>query len=119
TVYNLNDHWKYRDISKRHQLPYEYTMIRLSLQPMPIFKVFLDIYYDNFSTYRNVYHSLEGVYMQLSNMLQSDQRLLKNYFLIGLVPFGTSFDNFIKPVLKDTQHLENGGIGCITSDLPQ
>ncbi|CAG8469584.1 1011_t:CDS:2 [Scutellospora calospora] len=132
-VYNFNGRWKYRDISKRHRLPCEYITIRPPPLQIPTFKIFLDIYYDNFGTYRNVYHSLGGVYMQIGNMLQSDRKLLKNHFLIGFVPFGTSFDDFIKPVLKDIQCLENGfimstlygdawvvgGIGCITADLPQ
>ncbi|CAG8841073.1 14536_t:CDS:2, partial [Racocetra persica] len=124
---------KYRDIFKRYRLLFENITISSSPWPMPILKIFLDIYLDHFGTYRNVYYSLGGTYIQIGNMKQSDQKLLKNHFLIGLVLFGTDFKDFIKPVLNDLKHLENvfimyilyrdawimGGIGCVTADLLQ
>ena len=70
-VYQFNGRWKYRDIASRHRLPYENITITQSQQNLPILKVFLDIYVDDFGTYRNVYHSLGGVYLQFGNMLLS------------------------------------------------
>ncbi|RGB32946.1 hypothetical protein C1646_762261 [Rhizophagus diaphanus] len=73
-------------------------------QHIPVLKIFLDIYVDDFGTYRNVYHSL-----------------------------GANFNDFIQPVLQDIKRLEKGfimqtlngnafvigSIGCVTAALPQ
>src|SRR6266516_678921 len=94
----------------RHQLPCEYiTLTSPPLQQhLPVIKIFLDLYVDDFGTYSNVYHSLGGVYLQFGNMPKSFRKLLKNHFLIGFVPFGASFEDFIKPVLRDIKKLEKG-----------
>jgi len=132
-VYNIDNRWKYRDISMRHRLPCENITVTSPPQQLPILKIFLDIYLDDFGTYRNVYHSLGGVYLQFGNMPLSLRKQLKNHFLIGFVPFSASFEDFIKPILQDLKHLERGliletvngdtwvigGLGCVTSDLPQ
>ena len=132
-VYRFNGRWKYRDIAVRHRLPYEYITSTQSQHNLPILKLFIDIYIDNFGTFRNVYHSLGGVYLQFGNMPLTLRKQLKNHFLIGFVPFGASLNDFIKPVLQDIKILENGlvmqtlhgnvwvtgGIGCVTADLPQ
>ncbi|RGB31940.1 hypothetical protein C1646_763465 [Rhizophagus diaphanus] len=92
--------------------PEEYDYFIQEIPPpsqrhLPIMKIFLDIYVDDFGTFWNVYHSLGGVYLQIAN-----------------------FEDFIKPVL---QCLESGlvmktingdvwiigGLGCVTADLPQ
>ncbi|KAF0540772.1 hypothetical protein F8M41_006247 [Gigaspora margarita] len=98
-----------------------------SSQNLPTLKIFLDIYIDDFSTYRNIYYSLGGIYLQFGNMALDFKKTIKNYFLIGFIPFGASFNDFIKPVLQEIKRLENGlviktllgRVGCITADLPQ
>ncbi|RHZ52782.1 hypothetical protein Glove_457g100 [Diversispora epigaea] len=61
------------------------------------------------------------------------RKLLKNHFIIGFVPFGATFSEFIQPFLRDIKKLEKGilmkinseeylitsGLGVITADLPQ
>ncbi|UZO25599.1 uncharacterized protein OCT59_017864 [Rhizophagus irregularis] len=47
-VYSFDSRWKYRDIASRHRLPYENITIMQSQQNLPILKVFLDIYVDDF-----------------------------------------------------------------------
>ena len=61
------------------------------------------------------------------------RKQLRNHFIIGLVPFGTDIHDFIKPFLKEINQLEQGfmivinnkkywligGLGIITTDLPQ
>ena len=97
-----------------------------------VLKLFIDIYYDDFGTYRNVYHSLGGVYMQLGNMPYDIRKRLRNHFVLGFVPFGGDFDDFIQPFILDMKRLEQGmlmnvqgencwiiaGLGCVTTDLP-
>ncbi|GET49913.1 hypothetical protein GLOIN_2v1790940 [Rhizophagus irregularis DAOM 181602=DAOM 197198] len=44
----------------KHQIiPEDYISVRNPLSSMPVYKLFLDLYYDDFGTFRNVYHSLE------------------------------------------------------------
>ncbi|CAG8552274.1 7392_t:CDS:2 [Gigaspora margarita] len=133
-LYSFNGRWHIRDLIKRHRAPYEYIPIPpLPPRPMPIKKVFFDIYYDNFGTFRNAYHSLGGVYLVIGNMPLELRKLLKNHFLLGFVPFGASFNDYIKPILDNIYQLQNGkivntlegeiwivgGLGCVTADLPQ
>ena len=132
-VYRFDGRWKFRDIKMRHQLPCEYITFTQLPQQLPILKIFIDIYFDDFGTYRNVYHSLGGVYLQFGNMPLPFRKQIKNHFLIGFVPFGASFEDFIEPIIQDIKRLEKGlimktlngdafvigGIGCITADLPQ
>jgi hypothetical protein len=73
------------------------------------------------------------VYVQIGNMPFDLRKLLKNHFIIGFVPFGASFNEFIKPFIRDIRKLEKGiemeingekylvagGLGVVTADLPQ
>jgi hypothetical protein len=100
---------------------------------MPVYKLFIDLYYDDFGTYRNVYHSLGGVYIQFGNMPLHLRKLIKNHFVLGFVPFGGKFDDFILPFINEMKKLEQGiimkvqgqdawviaGLGVVTADLPQ
>ena len=60
---------------------------------MPVLKFYLDLYYDDFGTFCNTYHSLGGIYLQIGNMPRQLRKQLRNYFIIGLVPFGGKFQN--------------------------
>ena len=58
---------------------------------------------------------------------------LRNHFVLGFVPFGGHFEEFIRPFIRDMKLLEKGvlmnvqgidcwivaGLGCVTADLPQ
>ena len=125
--------WITRHIKLRHFLPTEYIQEPNNPKNLPVKKIFLDLYFDDFGTYRTVYHSLGGVYIQFGNMPFFLRKQLKNHFIIGFVPFGASFNEFIKPFIKDIQKLEKGiimkinnieylitgGLGVVTADLPQ
>src|SRR6185369_11352096 len=62
--------WQIRSITQRHLHPSEYVIFPNSppIQNMRQFKFMLDIYFNNFGTFRMVYHFLDGIYMQLENM---------------------------------------------------
>jgi hypothetical protein len=91
----------------------------------------MDLYYDDFGTFRMVYHSLGGLYVQFGNMPLELRQQLKNHFLIGFVPFGGEFRHFIKPFIQDIKWLQSGivmkieeeevwvtgGLGLITANL--
>ena len=116
-----------------YQHPSEYVKITSPPNEIPVIKLFIDLYYDDFGTYRNVYHSLGGVYLQFGNMPMFMRKLLKNHFILGFVPFGGTFDDFIKPFIAEMKLLERGqimniqgqdywiiaGLGVVTADLPQ
>jgi hypothetical protein len=114
--------------------PSEYAAIEpIQNNSLPVYKLFLDLYYDDFGTYRNVYHSLGGVYLQFGNLPFNLRKKIKNHFVLGFVFFGESFNDFIRPFIKEMQQLERGkvfevqgkrclviaSVGQITADLPQ
>jgi hypothetical protein len=133
-LYKNNGHWKLRNVNLDYMHPSEYSV----LSPPPsqykrVLKLFVDIYYDDFGTYRNVYHALGGIYIQLGNMPFDIRKHIRNHFVLGFVPFGGNFDDFIQPFISDMKQLEQGivmnvmgedcwvvaGLGSVTADLPQ
>ena len=54
---------------------------------LQVLKLFVDIYYDDFGTYQNIYHSLGGIYIQLGNMPFDIRKQLQNHFVLEFVPF--------------------------------
>ncbi|CAG8828623.1 46012_t:CDS:2, partial [Gigaspora margarita] len=104
-----------------------------SIEINKFIKLFLDLYYDNFGTYRNVYYSLGEIYLQFGNLPMFMRKLLKNHFILGFVPFGETFNDFIKPFIAEMKSLECGqiiniqgqdywvivGLGVVIADLLQ
>lgn len=132
-IYKCNNRWHIRDVKLSYQHPSDYISIRNPPSSMPVYKLFLDLYYDDFGTFRNVYHSLGGVYVQFGNMPTHQRKLIKNHFVLGFVPFGGNFDEFMLPFVSEMKELEKGkimtvqgqnawviaGLGVVTADLPQ
>jgi hypothetical protein len=132
-IYKKSGAFATRSIELRQPLPCEYIQEPYNPDDLPVKKFFLDLYYDDFGTYRTDYHSLGGVYLQIGNMPFHQRKLLKNHFVIGFVPFGATFSEFIQPFLLDVKKLEKGiemkingeeyliagGLGVVTADLPQ
>ncbi|PKC56328.1 hypothetical protein RhiirA1_402217 [Rhizophagus irregularis] len=135
-LYKNNGHWKLQDVALDYMHPCEYSALNSPPSPynnLRILKIFIDIYYDDFGMYRNTYHSLGGVYIQLGNMPFEMRKHLRNHFILGFVPFGGCFEDFIRPFIKDMKQLEEGilmnvqgrdcwivaGLGCVNADLPQ
>ncbi|GES88262.1 hypothetical protein GLOIN_2v1790940 [Rhizophagus clarus] len=133
-LYKHHTHWCIRDATFSYQHPSEYISIRQPPSPtILVYKLFLDIYYDDFGTFRNVYHSLGGVYVQFGNMPARQRKLLKNHFILGFVPFGGNFNEFMLPFISEMKEFEQGklmevngqdawviaGLGVVTADLPQ
>jgi len=128
-----------RPVTKRNRLPCESGLAQPPPPPPPPLgirhlKFFIDLYYDDFGAFGKAYHKLGGLYIQFGNMPFSLRKRLKNHFLIGLVPFGASFAEFIKPLINDIKQLQegikitdcngeqvfvSGGLGMSTADLPQ
>ncbi|UZO17773.1 uncharacterized protein OCT59_009113 [Rhizophagus irregularis] len=108
-LYNYQNKWKIRNICYRFRHPSEYCPFPQNPHNLPMWKIFIDLYYDDFGTFQNVYHSL------------------------GFVPFGGNFKEFISPFLQELKELEKGkvfniqgknilviaGLGIVTADLPQ
>jgi hypothetical protein len=133
-LYSYEGRWRIRNIELRHHHPSEYIQIPPSApQNIPTLKIMLDIYYDDFGTFRTVYHSLGGIYLQFCNMPLQLRKQLKNHFVLGFVPFGGEFDDVMKPIVNEIKSLEKGvlmtideqniwviaALGVVTADLPQ
>ncbi|CAG8856826.1 4648_t:CDS:1, partial [Gigaspora margarita] len=126
-------HWKLRNIVYSYQHPSEFVALKDLLISIPVYKLYIDLYYDDFGTFRNIYHSLGGVYIQIGNLPFDKRKQLRNYFVLGFVPFGGKFDEFIEPFVAEMKQLEKGKIidvegseclviaslGDVTADLPQ
>jgi hypothetical protein len=132
-LYRFQGHPQTRPLSKHHLHPSEYVLECTRPPDIPELKIFIKLYYDDFGSHRNVYHKLGGVYFQLGNFPRSVRSMLCNHFVLGFVPFGGTFDDFIRPFLEDVQKLQDGfemtihekkywisgGLGVTTGDLPQ
>ena len=135
-LYKNNGHWKLREAKLDYMHPSDYSNFVSpphEYNNIQVLKLFVDIYYDDFGTYRNVYHSLGGVYIQLGNMPFDIRKQLRNHFVLGFVPFGGNFNEFIRPFISDMKRLEQGtlmnvqgrdcwivaSLGSVTADLPQ
>src|ERR1043166_352311 len=122
-----------KDIRNSYKHSSEFAPLEDPVTDLLTYKLFIDLYYDNFGTFRNVYHSLGGVYIQFGNMAFEERKKLKNHFVLGFVPFGGHFDEFIKPFILEMKTLEKEtimniqGNAClviaslsdIIADLPQ
>ncbi|CAB4432728.1 unnamed protein product [Rhizophagus irregularis] len=132
-VYYINGRWITRPIDLRHHHPVEYITIQNPPSNLPTYRFFLDIYIDKFGPFRNAYHAIGDIYLQIDNMKQILRQKLKNHFLYGFIPYAAASDEVLQPIIKDIQELEReyeleinnqrvwvtGGLGVITSDLPE
>ncbi|CAB4404875.1 unnamed protein product [Rhizophagus irregularis] len=132
-LYKFNNRYMMRPIKFRHHHPSEYIKLHPSPPGIQTLKIFIDLYFDDFGTFRTSYHSLGGLYVQFGNFPLKLRQQLKNHFLIGFVPFGGNFEDVIKPFINDLLILQkglfmkigneeywvSGGLGVVTADLPQ
>jgi hypothetical protein len=132
-LYKHQGHWKLRNVAYSYCHPSEFAALDELVTNLPIYKLYIDLYYDDFGTFRSVYHSLGGVYVQIGNLPFDKRKQLKNHFVIGFVPFGGSFNEFIRPFVDEMKQLEKGiimdvqgnrsfviaSLGDVTADLPQ
>jgi hypothetical protein len=134
-IYKFKNHWRIRDINMSYLHPAHYILTNNpSTSSLPVYKLFLDIYYDDFSTYRNIYYSLGGIYIQFGNMSANLCKLVKNHFVIGFVLFGGSFDEFMRPFIEEFKQFKKSkiinmqeqqdvwivaGLEVVIADLPQ
>ncbi|CAG8774653.1 27753_t:CDS:2, partial [Racocetra persica] len=106
-LYNHNGRLKIRDIKLWHLHPIEYTQLPMSaLHNVPILKIMLDIYHDDFDTFCNMYYFLNGIYLQFCNMSLWLRKQLKNHFVLGFVLFGREFDDVMKPIIDEIKILK-------------
>jgi len=96
-----------RAVNLRHRHPSEYVVAPnpSPVGNMKVFKFMIDIYNDDFGTFRNVYHSLGGIYIQIGNMPFNLRKQLKNHFIVGFIPFGGHFDDVMRPFLQELRRL--------------
>jgi hypothetical protein len=99
-----------RSIAYSYRHPSEFASLNPleeSVMQLPVYKLYIDIYYDDFGTFRSVYHSLDGVYIQIGNLPFKERKKLKNCFVLSFVPFGGCFEEFIEPFISEMKRLEN------------
>ena len=57
-LYKYNGHWKLRNVKYSYQHPFEFTTLKEPITDLSVYKLYIDLYYDDFEIFRNVYHSL-------------------------------------------------------------
>jgi hypothetical protein len=102
-----------RDPNLRQILPSEVYKLPPAPSSLETLKIFLDLYYDDFGAYRNVYHAVGGVYLVVGNLPLELRQKLRNIFLVGFVPPTVAFDEFIKPFVDELHNLQSGTRMCI------
>ena len=97
-----------RDSHLRDVLPSELHQPVPAPDSLDTVKLFLDLYYDDFGVYRNVYNGAGGVYLVIGNLPLETRQKLRNIFTLGLVPTGVSFEDFISPFVRELRELQKG-----------
>lgn len=67
-LYRYQGCWKLRNIIYSYQHPFEFATLEIPVTNLPIYKLYIDLYYNNFGTFCNIYHLLGGVYIQIGNL---------------------------------------------------
>jgi hypothetical protein len=97
-----------REPHLRHRLASEIQTPDLAPAGLPTLKLFLDLYADDFGTYKNVYNATGGIYLVIGNLPQVSRQKLRNLFDLGLIPAGVSFENYIQPFIRELESLQRG-----------
>ncbi|CAG8846660.1 33188_t:CDS:2, partial [Gigaspora margarita] len=107
-------------VNLQHHHPSEHITVpninKLLLYNMKVFKFMIDVYNNDFGTFHNTYYSLGGVYIQIGNKPFNLRKQLKNYFIVGFVPFRGNFDDVMYPLLQELYQLEKAIIMKINND---
>lgn len=97
-----------RDSHLRDILSSEFHQPEPAPDSLDTIKLFLDLYYDDFGVYRNVYNGAGGVYLVIGNLPLEARQKLRNIFNLGLIPAGVSFEDFISPFVRELHDLQKG-----------
>ncbi|GES84133.1 hypothetical protein GLOIN_2v1790377 [Rhizophagus clarus] len=84
-LYKHHTHWRIRDATFSYQHPSEY--ISISSQHLQQF---------------------QDVYVQFGNMPACQRKLLKNHFVLRLVPFSGNFNEFMLPFISEMKEFKQG-----------
>jgi len=85
-------------------------------RPMRTLRLFLIIFFDEMGAFRHTYHCLGGCYLIIGNIPSRLRRYLRNVFLLGFVPFGCTFEEFILPIVNDLKRLQQGEVWLIDGE---
>lgn len=97
-----------RDPHIRHKLANELQQPRSAPPGLRTLQLFLDLYFDDFGLFRNVYNAVGGVYLVIGNLPQELRQKMRNNFDLGLIPAGISFVDYIQPFVRELEDLQKG-----------
>ncbi|GES92053.1 hypothetical protein GLOIN_2v1790940 [Rhizophagus clarus] len=108
-IYKCNDRWHIRDVKLSYQHPSDYISIRDPPSSMSVYKLFLNLYYDDFGTFRNVYHSLGWCLCTVWQHANTSKKTYqKTILFLGLFHLVANFDEFMLPFVSEMKELEKG-----------
>ena len=97
-----------RDPHLRHKLANELQQPHSAPPGLQTLQLFLDLYFDDFGLFRNVYNTVGGVYLVIGNLPQELRQKIRNNFDLGLIPAGVSFVDYIQPFVHELEDLQRG-----------
>ncbi|PKC55934.1 hypothetical protein RhiirA1_474784 [Rhizophagus irregularis] len=103
-LYKFNNRYMMRPIKFRHYHLSEYIKLHPSPLGIQTLKIFIDLYFDDFGTFRTSYHSLGGNFEDVIRPFINDLLILQK-------------DLFMK--IGNEEYWISGGLGVVTADLPQ
>ena len=75
---------------------------------IPVLRIFLTFYYDDFGAYNRIYRKVGGAYAGFGNLPRFLQDLLTNIMTVTLVPPGVPFDKAMEVFFKQLRELQKG-----------
>ena len=60
--------------------------------------------------------ALGGCYLSIGNLPLRLRQLLRNQMLLGFVPFGCTFEDFIAPFVHELSNLQNGEVWILNGE---
>ncbi|RIB06712.1 hypothetical protein C2G38_2216396 [Gigaspora rosea] len=97
-------HWKLKNILYSYQYPSEFAVLKDLLISISVYKLYIDLYYDDFGSVHNVYHLVVYIF-KLEIYLLIKGNNLKS-FHAWVCSIWSKFDEFIEPFVAEMKQLE-------------
>ncbi|CAG8815783.1 41795_t:CDS:2, partial [Gigaspora margarita] len=77
-LYKYQGHWKLKSVKYFYKHSSEFAALEIPKTNLPIYKLYIDFYYNDFGTFYNVYHSLGDVQRKKSLVIASFGDVIAN-----------------------------------------
>jgi hypothetical protein len=92
------------------QFSYDFSRLEKLPKDMPVLRLFLTYYYDDFGALRKMQHKVGGSYLGLGGLPRELQQLIRNIFVDRYVPPHVEHGEAVESLLYEITELEKGVI---------